>query len=90
MSISKTKSPCKRPQFKQRIVTHGKQLAPSGQTNTGSMTFLRSKLGTSGFGCHYVWYELKGGSVCLNSDRGLDKWISCQVQAAAECSSLSK
>ena len=32
----------------------------------------------------------RGGSVCLNSDQGLDKWMSCRVQAAADCGSLSK
>ena len=32
----------------------------------------------------------RGGSVCLNSDLGLDKWIFCRVQAAAGCGSLSK
>ena len=32
----------------------------------------------------------RGGSVCLNSDLGLDKWISCRVQAAAGCGSLLK
>jgi len=34
--------------------------------------------------------KLRGGSVCLNSDLGLDKWIFCRVQAAAGCGSLSK
>jgi hypothetical protein len=31
-----------------------------------------------------------GGSVCLNSELGLDEWISCRVQAATGCGSLSK
>ena len=34
--------------------------------------------------------ENRGGSVCLNSDQGLDKWMSCRVQAAAGRGSLSK
>ena len=34
--------------------------------------------------------EDRGGSVCLNSDLGLDEWSFCQVQAAAGCGSLSK
>ncbi|EHP91145.1 SMP-30/Gluconolaconase/LRE-like region-containing protein [Methylorubrum extorquens DSM 13060] len=32
----------------------------------------------------------RGGSVCLNSELGLDEWISCRVQAATGCGSLSK
>jgi hypothetical protein len=32
----------------------------------------------------------RGGSVCLNSNLGLDKWMSCRVQAAAGCGSLLK
>jgi len=32
----------------------------------------------------------RGGLVCLNSELGLDEWISCRVQAATGCGSLSK
>ncbi|MEL6059497.1 pyrroloquinoline quinone-dependent dehydrogenase [Methylobacterium sp. DCY52] len=35
-------------------------------------------------------YVARGGSVCLNSELGLDEWISCRVQAATGCGSLSK
>ncbi|EHP93341.1 hypothetical protein MetexDRAFT_1802 [Methylorubrum extorquens DSM 13060] len=37
----------------------------------------------------YAWSP-RGGSVCLNSELGLDEWISCRVQAATGCGSLSK
>jgi hypothetical protein len=33
---------------------------------------------------------MRGGLVCLNSELGLDEWISCRVQAATGCGSLSK
>ena len=32
----------------------------------------------------------RGGSVCLNSELGLDEWVSCRVQAATGCGSVSK
>jgi hypothetical protein len=42
--------------------------------------------------CSIAMYgrDNRGGSVCLNSELGLDEWISCRVQAATGCGSLSK
>ena len=39
---------------------------------------------------HILAEKPRGGSVCLNSDLGLDKWIFCRFQAAAGRGSLSK